>query len=105
MADFGEKDYQQSLVIKRLVADFNFPVQIVTGAIVRESDGLAMSSRNRYLDAAQRKIAPGLQQTLAQTREAVIAGHKDYGRLVEEAAQRLIQLGFEPDYIAHSSQR
>jgi pantoate--beta-alanine ligase len=64
LAPFGEKDYQQLLVIRRLVADLNMPVDIVSAPIVREPDGLAMSSRNAYLTPVEREIAPVLRRVL-----------------------------------------
>jgi pantoate--beta-alanine ligase len=73
-AFFGAKDYQQAAVITRMVHDLNMPVEVITGPTVRESDGLAMSSRNRYLSCEQRKQAPALHQALQQGAEAVRQG-------------------------------
>ena len=73
-AVFGEKDYQQLQVIRRLVSDLNIPVEIVGGPIVRAADGLALSSRNAYLTPAERDAAPGLSRTLAQAVERLHAG-------------------------------
>lgn len=98
-AVFGEKDWQQSLVVRRLVRDLAVPLEIVTGPIVREADGLAMSSRNRYLDANQRARAPGLHATLEWMRESFVEGHARAA--IEGAAmRRLERLGFKPDYAA-----
>ena len=74
LAVFGEKDYQQLQVIRRLVSDLNIPVEIVGGPIVRAADGLALSSRNAYLTPAERDAAPGLSRTLAQAVERLHAG-------------------------------
>lgn len=97
LAVFGAKDWQQQLVVRRLVADLALPVGIVTGPIVRETDGLAMSSRNRYLDPAQRRLAPLLHATLAWMRQSFIDGHA--AAAIEGAAmRRLERAGFVPDY-------
>ncbi|MGA7371924.1 MAG: pantoate--beta-alanine ligase, partial [Methyloceanibacter sp.] len=74
VAVFGEKDYQQLLVIKQLVRDLNIPVQIVAGPIVREPDGLALSSRNGYLSPAERKTAPIFYQVLSEAGAALANG-------------------------------
>jgi pantoate--beta-alanine ligase len=74
---FGQKDAQQVVVVKRMVADLNFPVEIVVGPIVRELDGLAMSSRNTRLTAAQRAAAPVLYKALRTARAALEAGERD----------------------------
>ena len=92
-AFFGQKDAQQCAVIERMVRDLNVPVEIVRGAIVREEDGLAMSSRNVYLEPAQRAIAPLLYQSLLAASEAYDAGERDAGKL--EAIGRAI-LAREP---------
>ncbi len=88
LAMFGEKDYQQLLVIKRLVADLALPIEIVGGAILREADGLAMSSRNAYLNADERKIAGQLNLILKAAARRVRAG--DATRDVEAAAKAML---------------
>jgi pantoate--beta-alanine ligase len=99
IAVFGEKDYQQLLVIKRLVRDLNIPVEIVGGPIVREEDGLALSSRNVYLSSAERKTAPLLYQTIRE-----IAADLSRGEGADAAALagrfKLEAAGFRIDYVA-----
>lgn len=98
LAIFGAKDWQQLLVVRRLVEGLALPVEIMAGPIVREADGLAMSSRNRYLDAAQRALAPHLHATLEWMRESILGGHAI--EAVEGAAtSRLERAGFVPDYV------
>ena len=80
-AVFGQKDYQQQLLIRRMVEDLHVPVEIVTEPTVREADGLAMSSRNRYLGAEERKAAAVLARALRRGREAVAAGERDADRV------------------------
>ena len=96
---FGEKDYQQLLVIKRLVRDLDIPVEIAGGAIVREDDGLALSSRNAYLSPAERKIAPVLYQTICN-----VAADLEQGRGADDASAaarfKLEAAGFRVDYVA-----
>jgi pantoate--beta-alanine ligase len=97
LAVFGAKDWQQLLVVRRLVRELALPVEIVSGPIVREADGLAMSSRNRYLDEARRARAPQLHAALEWMRESFRDGH--VRAAVEGAAmRRLERAGFVPDY-------
>jgi pantoate--beta-alanine ligase len=74
-------------------------VELRMGPTVREPDGLAMSSRNRYLDAAERQRAPGLQRALARVRERLLGGARDFSRLAADARSELELAGFEPDYV------
>ena len=95
----GQKDYQQVILIERMIRDLQLPVGVRVGATRREPDGLAMSSRNRYLDAAQRRQAPELHAALTRLRAAVRAGRRDYVALETEAAGELRRAGFRPDYV------
>jgi pantoate--beta-alanine ligase len=98
-AIFGEKDFQQLTVIRRMVADLCMPLAIIGAATVRESDGLAMSSRNQYLTAAEREVAPTLHHQLQQARSRLLAGVSD--RDVETAGLAALNAaGFRPDYFA-----
>jgi pantoate--beta-alanine ligase len=89
VAIFGEKDYQQLVAIRRMAADLNFDIEIVGGSIVREADGLAMSSRNAYLSPAERKAARCLSRALAAAHQRVEQGETDGLRIVG-AARRII---------------
>lgn len=100
LAFFGQKDFQQLAIIRRMVADLNFPIQICAVPTVREADGLAMSSRNGYLTAEQRALAPRLYQTLCQVRDAILAGQTDYRKLADRHLMYLSAAGFQPDYLA-----
>lgn len=97
LAIFGAKDWQQSLVVRRLVQELALSIDITVAPIVREADGLAMSSRNRYLDAAHRARAPQLHATLEWMHESFVEGHARAA--IEGAAlRRLERAGFVPDY-------
>ncbi len=96
---FGEKDYQQLLIIKRMVADLFIPIEIVNVPTMREPDGLAMSSRNHYLDVQQRAMAPYLFQVLSKMKSQIETGHHDFSLLENQAIEHLIQAGFQPDYV------
>jgi len=99
VAVFGQKDFQQLKVIERMVRDLALPVMVVGAPTQRADDGLALSSRNQYLSAEQRALAPQIHATLLQMRELVGKGHARH--IVEEVAQsKLERAGFVPDYVA-----
>lgn len=100
LACFGEKDFQQLLVIRRMVQDLNLPVAVHGVPTVREADGLALSSRNSYLDTAQREAAPELYRTLCATRDRLLAGERDVAAVEAAARDRLAAAGFRPDYFS-----
>ena len=97
-AYFGEKDYQQLLVIRRMARDLCLPVEIKSAPVVREPDGLAMSSRNRYLNAAERARAAMLHRVLVDTAEGIGRGESAEA-LVHEGTSRLEAAGFRPEYL------
>jgi pantoate--beta-alanine ligase len=97
---FGKKDYQQLLVIRRMVDEFALPIEIIAGETVRESSGLALSSRNGYLDPVERQEAPRLHATLQDVLEQIREGRRDFLTLEREAAARLRQRAWAPDYVA-----
>src|SRR5699024_6026615 len=94
MALFGEKDYQQLAVIRKMVADLNMPVQIFGVPIVRDEDGLALSSRNGYLSAQQRASAPALHQCMQAVKAHIKNGRNDYAVLFEQFNTDLQAAGF-----------
>jgi pantoate--beta-alanine ligase len=99
-AIFGEKDYQQLLVIRRMVRDLGLPIEIPGGAILREKDGLAMSSRNAYLKANERVVAGRLNVILAEAVELARSG-SEIGGIEADAANGLLRAGFTAvDYVA-----
>ena len=100
VAVFGQKDYQQLVLIRRLVADLDFPVAIESVDTVREADGLALSSRNRYLSTEERAVAPGLYRVLRHAAEVLRSGNRDYAAVEAGAGSDLEALGFRPDYFA-----
>jgi pantoate--beta-alanine ligase len=100
IALFGLKDFQQLTLIKTMVRDLNIPVEISGVDTVREQSGLAMSSRNGYLTAAEKNIAPQLYHSLCAARDAILAGNQAYADLEEQALSFLRQAGFQPDYFA-----
>ena len=100
-AYFGEKDAQQLAVVRRMVADLDLGVEIRGCPTIREPDGLAMSSRNAYLSPAERRQALALSRSLAEAREAVLAGERDAGRLAAQVRQRLEAAeGVDLQYVA-----
>ncbi|MBT3069664.1 pantoate--beta-alanine ligase [Rhodomicrobium sp. Az07] len=98
VAVFGEKDYQQLLVIKRMAKDLNFPIVIVPGPILREPDGLAMSSRNVYLNAGERGLAPQLHAVMADMAFDLVA-ERDVEETLAQGRARLESAGFRVDYL------
>ncbi len=97
---FGRKDYQQLLVIRRLVEELNLPVEVIGVPTWREQDGLAMSSRNRYLTSEEREQAPLLYQTLQWVSRQLEAGREDYIQIEQEGESRLQQAMFVVDYLS-----
>lgn len=99
MACFGEKDFQQLALIRKMVADMGFDIEIVGVPIMRAKDGLALSSRNGYLTAEQRKIAPGLYKVLSSIADKLQAGERDLDEIITIAGQELNEKGFRADDI------
>ncbi len=99
VAVFGEKDLQQLLIIRKMVRDLALPVSIEGVPTKRAADGLALSSRNRYLNSTQRSLAPLLQQKLQAMRTAIVAGERNFEALTSRASAELQKQGFNPDYI------
>lgn len=97
-AIFGEKDYQQLTIIRRAVEDLCLPVRIVGAPTVRAEDGLALSSRNRYLDDGERAIAPELYRALDHARQRLMAGETDITSIEIQGLESLRAVGFRPDY-------
>ncbi len=104
MAFFGEKDFQQLAIIRQMVLDLNFNIQVKSMPIVREADGLAMSSRNHYLTSEQRAIAPKLYQALSQARDEILSGNRDFADIEQKQLEFLGQAGFKPDYFSIARQ-
>ena len=99
IACFGEKDFQQLALIRKMVADMGFDIEIVGVPIMRAKDGLALSSRNGYLTAEQRKIAPGLYKVLSSIADKLQAGERDLDDIITIAGQELNEKGFRADDI------
>jgi pantoate--beta-alanine ligase len=99
LAAFGEKDFQQLAIIRRMTLDLCFAVEILGVPTAREPDGLAMSSRNGFLSESERQLAPQLQAQLQLVRDAILAGQRDYPTLAERAANTLNEKGFKVDYL------
>ena len=108
-AIFGEKDFQQLSIIRKMAADLCMPIEIVSVATVRDEDGLALSSRNCFLSASERKLAPRLNEVLMETREAIACGFDNFRELETHACLELVQAGFDLDYFqirdAHTLRR
>jgi pantoate--beta-alanine ligase len=100
VAVFGEKDFQQLTIIRRMVADLCMPVGIIAAPTVREADGLAMSSRNQYLTDDERRRAPLIHRTLLAAVERLSAGDRDFAAIERAGTQALAGAGFRPDYFS-----
>jgi pantoate--beta-alanine ligase len=98
VAVFGEKDYQQLAVIRKMVQDLFIPVDVIGLPTLRETDGLAMSSRNGFLSASERKVAPALRRVLSETGKSIAEGNDDFAGLEASAADTLAAEGLRPDY-------
>ena len=99
IACFGEKDFQQLALLRKMVADMGYDIEIVGVPIIRAKDGLALSSRNGYLTADQRKIAPGLYKVLSSVADKLKAGERDQDEIITLAEQALNEKGFRADDI------
>lgn len=99
-AVFGIKDFQQLAVVRRMVEDLCIPIEIIEAPVARAEDGLALSSRNGYLDAGERAIAPSLYRSLVGARDRISAGDRDYPLIEAEARVELLRAGLRPDYFS-----
>lgn len=99
-AFFGQKDAQQAVIIQRMAADLDFPIRITIGPTIRESDGLAMSSRNRYLDEQQRKRAPALFASISEARSLIEAGERRADAVTGSIQRIMENAGFSIEYAA-----
>ncbi|VVE48164.1 pantoate--beta-alanine ligase [Pandoraea anhela] len=100
VAVFGKKDYQQLMIVRSMCRQFALPIDIIAAETVRADDGLALSSRNRYLSDAERAEAPQLYRLLGEIRDAVNSGKTDYAALEATAMKTLVERGWKPDYVA-----
>ena len=100
VAVFGEKDFQQLTIIRRMVADLCLPVEIIGAPTVRDSDGLAMSSRNQYLTPAERQIAPRIYQILQAAANRLRAGDTEFSSIERTGVEALEKAGMKPDYFS-----
>lgn len=98
VATFGLKDYQQFLIIRKMVEDLLIPVELAGIETERNPDGLAISSRNSYLTDEQRRLAPVLYRTLQDTRRELATGNRDYNAIEAQASKKLTEAGLKPDY-------
>ncbi|HSY28608.1 MAG TPA: pantoate--beta-alanine ligase [Burkholderiaceae bacterium] len=100
VAVFGKKDYQQLMIVRNMSKQFALPTEIIAAETYRAEDGLALSSRNGYLSADERKEAPALYQTLNEVADEVRSGHLDISELEKKAMTKMAGRGWKPDYIS-----
>jgi pantoate--beta-alanine ligase len=100
VAVFGEKDFQQLTIVRRMVTDLCLPVEIVGAPTVRDADGLAMSSRNQYLSPAERQVAPRIYQTLLAAANRLQAGDTEFASIERTGVEALEKAGMKPDYFS-----
>jgi pantoate--beta-alanine ligase len=100
VAVFGEKDYQQFMIVRRMALDLALPVEVVGAPTVRASDGLALSSRNRYLNDEERARAPAIHQALRATAAAIDAGQRDFALLEHSGREAIERAGMRVDYFS-----
>ena len=99
VAVFGEKDFQQLAIIRKMVRDLNIPIEVASLPTVRDADGLALSSRNGYLTAEERAIAPALNAVIRGVVARLESGGRDFDAMQQTALQELEEAGFGPDYV------
>jgi pantoate--beta-alanine ligase len=99
VAVFGQKDIQQFIILQQMVREFNHCIELKMGPIIRANDGLAISSRNRYLSDEERNLAPGLHRTLQYVKKQILAGVKNPERLLRHQEMELEEKGFKIDYL------
>ncbi|MCC7136453.1 MAG: pantoate--beta-alanine ligase [Nitrosomonas sp.] len=104
IAVFGKKDYQQLQLVRQMAEQLNLPIGIIAGDTIRAEDGLALSSRNRYLDAVERQEASRLAAVLAQIRDHIVNGERSFNTLLQQASQTLTAHGWQNDYLAICNQ-
>jgi len=100
LAVFGEKDFQQLLVVRRMTEDLNLPVEVVGAPTARETSGLAMSSRNNHLSAEERAHGAWLYKLLRESAEQILSGERDFAAVEKAQENKLSELGFTPDYFS-----
>ena len=97
---FGKKDYQQLMIVRNMCRQFALPTEIIPHETVRAEDGLALSSRNRFLSTVERQEAPRLYRMLNQVRDRMLAGEVDFHRVEQDAQRELAAAGWKVDYLA-----
>lgn len=105
VAVFGKKDYQQLMIVRNMCRQFALPTEIIPHETVRDPDGLAMSSRNRFLSESERREAPRLNAVLNQVRDRIRGGESDVARIEHDAQRELTAAGWKVDYVSVRRQR